>query len=251
MPSLYVGGLTLLLALSAVGFRDGPPWRGWLTAIALGTALGSFGKYGSPLWWARFIPGWEAVLGAHDPAIFQIFRTDGGVSDGDGSVYWFMATILPGFGVFRYPGKLLTSTSLALSALAGLGWDGWQQGRTARGLRTAAALVALSLAGLATCFASHAAILTLLRTAASKTPPNFLGPLDPSSAVMDLKRALFQGAVVMGAAFVVAIGARHRRPWAGLAAPGSPWPATWLPPARPWSSPRHRPSSTRNPGWCD
>src|SRR5262249_56617959 len=32
LPSLYCGALTLLLGLRALSFRDGPPWRGWLSA---------------------------------------------------------------------------------------------------------------------------------------------------------------------------------------------------------------------------
>ena len=36
VPSLYLGGLTLVLALGAVGFRRRTgPWRGWLSAVAL------------------------------------------------------------------------------------------------------------------------------------------------------------------------------------------------------------------------
>ena len=66
-PSLYLGGLTIILALGAAGFRGGPPWRGWLTAIALGSLLASFGEYTSPLWWARWSPTLATRVGPRDP----------------------------------------------------------------------------------------------------------------------------------------------------------------------------------------
>jgi len=133
VPSLYLGGLTLVLALGAAGIRGGPPWRAWLTVIALVSFLGAVGEFASPVWWARAAPALRAALGGHDPAIdHPANRSDGGVADGDGSVYWLLATVLPGFQAFRYPGKLLTFTALALSALAGIGWDRGREGRAAR-----------------------------------------------------------------------------------------------------------------------
>src|SRR5262249_44511165 len=122
-PSLYLGGATLVLALAAAGFRAMPPWGGWITAIALGSFGAALGEYGSPPWWAPPPPGAELHLGGHDMRDrANAPRADGTLRDGDGGFYWLLATALPGFRLFRYPGKLLTFTSLALSALAGLGW---------------------------------------------------------------------------------------------------------------------------------
>ena len=42
---------------------------------------------------------------------------------GNDSFYGLLTTILPLFRLFRLPFKLLVFTSLALSALAGIGWD--------------------------------------------------------------------------------------------------------------------------------
>ncbi len=46
MDAVYMGGGALVLALSAAGFRGGPPWRGWITIVALVGLAASFGKYG-------------------------------------------------------------------------------------------------------------------------------------------------------------------------------------------------------------
>jgi hypothetical protein len=123
-PSLYLGAITLVLALHAVAFRRAPPWRGWMTALALVSFLGALGEYGSPLWWGRTLPGAEAYLGRHDLRDWvNPPRPDGSLQDGDGGFYSVLTKALPGFRVFRYPGKLLTFTALALAALAGLGWN--------------------------------------------------------------------------------------------------------------------------------
>ena len=53
VPSLYLGGLTLALALSSVTIRHEPPWRTWITVIAWTGLLGSLGQYTSPIWVAR------------------------------------------------------------------------------------------------------------------------------------------------------------------------------------------------------
>ena len=48
MPSVYLGGLTLVLASASVGLRGGPPWRTWLTVVAVVSLLGGLGYYASP-----------------------------------------------------------------------------------------------------------------------------------------------------------------------------------------------------------
>ncbi len=63
------------------------------------------------------------ALGPVDVLGDMPIRRDGFLRDGDGSVYWWLATLLPGFTQFRYPAKLFTYTSLAVAALAGIGWD--------------------------------------------------------------------------------------------------------------------------------
>ena len=53
VPSLYAGGLTLVLAVASISFRKGPPWRIWLSVIVVVSVLGSLGQYSSPIWGAR------------------------------------------------------------------------------------------------------------------------------------------------------------------------------------------------------
>ena len=104
-----------------------------MTALALISFVASVGEYASPLWWGRSVPGWQSFLGNHDPpGVTRELRDDGSLLDGDGSPYWLLMAALPGFGAFRYPGKLLTFTSLALTALAGMGWDKLLTGRSVR-----------------------------------------------------------------------------------------------------------------------
>ena len=78
------GALALILALSAMGLRGGPPWRAWLTVVAVAGALATLGPYGGPLLWARCVPGWTATLGPMEPAFSWQVRADGHLRDGDG-----------------------------------------------------------------------------------------------------------------------------------------------------------------------
>ena len=121
-PSLYVGGLALVLGPGCGGVPGGPPWRPWLTAVAAVGLLASFGKFASPLWWFRWFAVFASALGPHDPLV-NAPRTDAYLLDMVGSPYELLAALLPGFGLFRYPAKLFTLTAVAVSALAGLGWD--------------------------------------------------------------------------------------------------------------------------------
>ena len=119
-----------VLASAAAGFRGGPPWRAWLSVVAVASLLAALGYYGSPLLWARCVPGATSALGPLEPAFSWKVRTDGHLRDGDGGVYWFLASALPGFRSFRYPPKLLVFWALAVSALAGVGWDRLVAGRS-------------------------------------------------------------------------------------------------------------------------
>ncbi|HLH27782.1 MAG TPA: hypothetical protein VKW77_02635, partial [Acidimicrobiales bacterium] len=131
VPSLYLGGLTLVLAAAGGGLRKGPPWRPWLTAIVVVGSLAALGEYTSPLFWARKVPALAARLGPPDDREVG-YRTDGALQDGDGGVYWLFTATLPVFRSFRYPAKLLVPVCLGAAGLAGLGWDDLSDGRRRR-----------------------------------------------------------------------------------------------------------------------
>lgn len=164
VPSLYVGGLGLLLAFSTFGFRGGPPWRAWMSGIVIVSILGSLGQHTSPIWLVRVIDrmqkpeareamrtgvykGSDSLLGigAVDRYDCNPIRQDGYLRDGDGGFYWMMSTFLPGFRQFRYPSKMLTFACFGLSVLAGLGWERVLQGDRRRAQRIAFGGVAITL----------------------------------------------------------------------------------------------------------
>jgi hypothetical protein len=100
--SLYLGALPLVLAFGVAGFRNGPPWRAWMTAVVFLSFAASLGEFAGPSPW----------LGGEPTSTL-----------GDESFYGLLATILPCLRLFRLPFKLLVFTSLGLAVLAGMGWD--------------------------------------------------------------------------------------------------------------------------------
>ena len=203
LPWMYLGAMTLMLALGARSLRQGPPWRVWLTAIVVVSLLGSLGQYTSPIWMARVLAvtsHWPfprellAKVGPLDPVDIPI-RRDGFLRDGDGSFYWWMTVILPGFRQFRYPAKLFTFTALGLAALAGIGWDDLRAGRTGRIVTLFTSFLVLSLAVLAGVWIARPAILAFFRGAAIAS--NF-GPFDADGGFRALVRGLAQASIVLG-----------------------------------------------------
>ncbi len=213
VSSLYLGGLTLVLALGAFGFRGGPPWRGWMAGIAAFSLVGALGEYGSPIMAARQVGAMVPIIGPHDPLQSNAVRLDGWLRDGDGSPYCLMAALLPGFGSFRFPSKLLSFTTLALAALAGLGWDRAVEGRGRRAARIALVGAGLTLALLAAAFLNRGRLLAAF---GRLDIPSIFGPLDPRTATFDLLAGLGQGGAVLAASAGL-IALAGRRP--GLAGP--------------------------------
>ena len=221
VPSLYLGGLTLVLAAGAIGFRGGGSGRAWLSAIAIVSLAASLGEYTGPLWWARWVPSAAASLGPHDPSETTTIRLDGKLRDGDGSLYWALATALPGFRQFRFPSKLLSFSALAVSGLAGLGWDRLATGSGPGRRRTAAtagALLTIGLAGLASATIEHRRIVGAFRSAEAAQFSSAFGPFDAEGAFGELARALAHGSVVFAIALALAVWGRRRPATAGAIA---------------------------------
>ena len=212
IPTLYVGGLTIALALGAltIRFRGAAPWRAWLTMIAVVSLFASFGEYGGPLWWARLHPKVAARIGPQDAQNVATIRADGSLRDGDGGVYWFLATALPGFRQFRFPSKLLTFTALGIAALAGTGLDGILRGDRHSRRATAAwsaALLAVSLATWIIAWTQRDRFGDVLRRLPSGSS---FGPLDVPGAINETLRGLAQGSGVLALALCLALWGRQR-----------------------------------------
>jgi hypothetical protein len=214
-PSLYLGGLTLVLALGGFGFRDGPPWRCWLSLVALVALAASFGKFGGPLWIIRWVPGVPALIGPHDP-VKGLDRVDRFLHDGAGSVYGLLAATLPGFDLFRYPGKLATLVAAAMAALAGAGWDRLAAGRSRAPRQGSRVALMVTLVMLALVLAERGPIVAWLR---QHLPSDIeFGPVDPRRALDATIGGLVQGGVVFTLGLGLVVLAPRRPRLAGAAA---------------------------------
>jgi hypothetical protein len=217
VPSLYLGGLTLALAAAGAGFREGPPWRPWLTAIVVVGSLAALGEYTSPLFWARRVPALTAWLGPPDDRDMGD-RTDGAIQDGDGGIYWVFTAVFPAFRSFRYPAKLLVPACLGVAALAGLGWDGLSEGRRRRrAVATGIAMAGLGAVALSALVGCRTTATEVLARNAEKAASVF-GPLDPAGVLRNAIGGLSQGAIVAAvAAGIAAIATRRPAAAGGIA----------------------------------
>jgi hypothetical protein len=209
MESVYLGGFTLCLGLAAAGMRRVSSYRGWLIAVAIAGLAGGLGSYGSPLFWARSIPPLQPLVGAHVSSS-EGWPDPSAIPDGVGGPYWFLTVAMPGFGSFRYPGKLLVIASLAICGLAGLGWDDLRAGASRRTSWIAVAALVTSLLG-AFCLAfplTRAAFVDYLQARPDITTTVF-GPLETTGAIGDAWRALAQGGVMAALLLVLARNRHH------------------------------------------
>jgi hypothetical protein len=224
VPSLYLGGMTVILAVGALAVRQGPPWRVWLAAIAVVSLLGALGRYTSPIWAAR-----TAVAVAHSPRLERLaaqlgpvddpgdspIRQDGFLRDGDGSIYWWLATILPGFRQFRFPGKLFTFTSLAMAALSGMGWDLFCARRARRAIVMIGGLMVVSLCILTGVVIERHPILAVF---GSYMGTSASGPLNAAKGYEAIVCSLVHCMLVLGTGLTLIILAPERPQVAGAAA---------------------------------
>jgi hypothetical protein len=203
IPSLYLGGLTAVLAIGSMAFRHGPPWRIWLTLIAGVSVFLSLGQYTSPLWLARALgafPGshaarrWLPDVGPLDRVDSASGRADGHLRDSDASLYWALCTIAPGFRQFRYPAKLFTLCALAMAALAGFGWDRACAGQARQTKVLFIVLIFLTAATLAAVIVQRETILATFRGLKS---PLELGPFDARAGYRTIVRGLVHSIFVL------------------------------------------------------
>ena len=187
--SLYAGALPIVLAMGAAGFRGGPPWRAWMTAVALLSFWASVGAFAGPASWAAAQPSPEA---------------------GDDSLYGLLTIVLPALRLFRFPFKLLPFTAVGLSALAGLGWDRVSSGF---GRRKTVTLAVVLLLPTLLCLAAAAGMQRTLADAIARRASSHLvfGPIDPVGAAGAIMRGLAHGAVALASGVAVLAWSAGRR----------------------------------------
>ncbi|MFM7072417.1 MAG: hypothetical protein ACKO38_11570, partial [Planctomycetota bacterium] len=142
-PSLYAGGVPLLLALAAMfswGTRSGrDPMpiaasgrkRFQLLRFTTSDRHGPF-QFGSTTRWLRFIlvTAWLAACGHYGLGwVWMELRNAWGISNIGpemnghlGGLHWLLTSVIPGYSLFRYPAKWTGVGSLALAWLAARGW---------------------------------------------------------------------------------------------------------------------------------
>jgi hypothetical protein len=215
-PSLYLGGLTLVLAIPTLAFRKGPPWRVWLSVIVVVSMVAGLGKYTSPIWLTRVFAetshlAWSRSLtdelGPIDKYGSGPIREDGFLRDGDGGIYWLLATFLPGFRQFRFPAKLFTLTAIAVAALGGLGWDRLCSGRARGPVRVSAILLFFSVCILLGVWAGRQPIRAMIGAIDSSS---IFGPFDSEGAFQAIVRCLVHAALVLALGLVVFLLVRIR-----------------------------------------
>jgi hypothetical protein len=168
--SLYMGALPLVLGLGAAGFKGGPPWRSWLTVVAIVSLWASLGDFAGA---RRWIGEGQSVV------------------SGDDSLYGLLVATLPGLRLFRFPCKLLILTSLSLSGLAGYGWD-----RVASGERVRRKFaITLCFLVLTCCMAAASWPLSRWIQASAAVSHVIFGPLDGTGSTMAIRESLAHGAL--------------------------------------------------------
>ena len=129
--------------------------------------------------------------------------------DSDGSAYWWLSTLLPGFRQFRYPAKLFTFVALALAVLAGSGWDrlGTERSRAVTAVFSAL-LTLTSTAGQVVVFRREP-IVAALR---GLTSPSLFGPFEAIAAYRTIVFSLGQSLIVFALGlFLTLVVRRHPR----------------------------------------
>lgn len=116
VPSLYMGLLPIIAALSAWALRGIDRRRRWMSRLLVLSLLAACGKFG-------LVAIWEAVFG------------ETWLASGVGGLYHSMVVLFPGYGFFRYPAKWLIFSAFSVACLSSWGVDSFldhETGRTPR-----------------------------------------------------------------------------------------------------------------------
>ena len=195
--------------------------RIWLSIIVIVSLIGSLGQYTSPIWGARLLARTTSIkvpdIGPLDAQDSTPIRLDRYLRDGDGGLYWWMTTMLPGFRQFRFPAKLFTFVAFGIAALAGMGWDSLQErrGRSRGTLALASILLVASLALLVTVLVERQPLVAAIE---GRGMGGSFGPLDAQAGFGELIRGLAHGSMMFALAVVLIVLARRRPAIAGLLA---------------------------------
>lgn len=196
-PSLYVGLVTIVMALTSIRLWGRQRKRVWLTRLVLFFATASFGWYGA-VWLFN-----ELAIAMGREALPDVGRPVGGL-------YWAMTLLVPKFYLFRYPAKLFVVASLAICVLAGLNCNWRDVGRSFQKAsvciphKLPSAVLAASLLGIVLVWS-----VDLLPS--NIAPDTLFGPFDNVAALSDLQNCLMHASVV--ALVLIAVSGLDRASW--------------------------------------
>lgn len=192
-PSLYVGLIAILFALSGIRLWGRQRKLVWLSCLAIFFGLASFGWYG-PVWLVN-----ELRLGLGQQSL-------DGIANPVGGVYWAMTVLVPKFYLFRYPAKLFAICSLAVCVLAGLTFGKKKPVGNFP-------FVAPLLIGLFATVGVAGDVISLPTVNADA----FFGPFDEQGAIRSLRYSLLQSLAIAVTVFMFAIAIRTTKRGSGLA----------------------------------
>ncbi len=191
-----------------VGGRFFPRYSRWFDAIPAEGRCWSLSLYAGliPFLAATTMFRWRSGNLAKRRASWMILIAVA-ASLGHVGLYWLFIKLIPGYDLFRYPGKWWTLASLACASLAAAGIDAAMHAPRQL-LRRAVGVLALTLFTVTMAGLLSTRLVQWWRTAATD---DFFGPLDFDAAFHDLLAALGHTAVVsIALILVIRSASRHR-----------------------------------------
>lgn len=194
-PSIYLGCIPCLLALSVWSLRGKSSRQRTLSWLLLLSLLASFGWYG--LGWLLREVLW--MTSGTPPQAVQMGSPTGGV-------YWMFVTLLPSYAQFRYPAKWLIISAFAVAMLAGYAISRYSDERSATSTRRLQRLsCVLAAVTVLTLIVSWLAQPWLTTSFFDRPADQLFGPFDASGALLDTRLSLVQtlASLVLGGAIFV------------------------------------------------